>query len=65
MEFDIRAIILITSMIVIYFGLPKRDYPSPIIQLFFWATISGLIIFSFWRLINKINNIKCFIKVND
>ena len=47
MEFDIRAVIWITFLIVIYFGLPKRDYPSPIIQLFFWATISGLIIFSF------------------
>ena len=32
---DIRAVIWITFLIVIYFGLPKRDYPSPIIQLFF------------------------------
>jgi len=29
------------------FSLPKKDYPSAIIMFVMWASLSGLIIFSF------------------
>ena len=34
-------------MVLVFFSLPKKDYPSPIIMFVMWASLSGLIIFSF------------------